>query len=395
MKSGESWTSCRRTTYDNYWSVPEKTTSVASCMVKQSRSQAMPFPGTSRTFGYLPDGHPIQAWTLFGSGGMVLESITYGGAVTRLMVPDREGHLDDVVLGFSNLGSYLICRGYLGAIVGRVAGRITGGRFDLEGETLLLARNDGPNHLHGGVEGFDKKIWTASSMLSPHGEPSLSLTYHSCDGEEGYPGNVDVAVTYTVTHSNALLVETEAVTDAPTPFSLTMHHYFNLAGEGAGSIADHELQIDSDEFVLTDEQMTLLGQVGAVSGRGNDFRQPRRLGDAIPYLFKNHGDLYLVSQVARNSLSSEPAAAARLVHPASGRALEVYTSESHLQLYTGAGLDGSLAGISGKPYVRYAGVCLECQGYPDGTHSRSLSDIILRPASPHRQTTKCAFSTLH
>lgn len=354
----------------------------------------MPLPSTSRTFGFLSDGHSIEAWTLFGSGGMVLEAITYGGVVTQLMVPDREGRLDDVVLGFSNLDSYLTCRSYLGAIVGRVAGRITAARFDLDGKTYFLAKNDGPNHVHGGVEGFDKKIWTASSFNGPHGEPSLRLTYRSCDGEEGYPGNVDVAVTYTVTHSNALLVETEAVTDLPTPFNLTMHHYFNLAGEGAGSIADHELQIHSNEFVLTDEQMTLLGQVESVSQRCNDFRLARRLGDAIPSLFKKHGDLYLVNKTAHDGHNPRSAAVARLVHPSSGRVLEVFTSETCLQLYTGVALDGSLLGISGQPYAQYAGVCLECQGYPNGTNPGDVGEIILRPGSRHRQTTEYAFSTL-
>lgn len=349
---------------------------------------------TSRTFGFLPDGRPIEAWTLFGSGGMVLEAINYGGTVTRLLVPDRDGRLEDVVLGFSTLDPYLISRAYMGAIVGRVAGRMTLARFNLDGKTYLLAQNDCLNHIHGGVEGFDKKVWTGIPIKSFKGEPCLRLTYHSCDGEEGYPGNVDVTVMYTLTHSNALRVETEAVTDSPTPFSLTMHHYFNLAGEGRGSIADHELQIDSDEFILTDEQMTLLGRVSTVSGRGNDFRQPRRLGDAIPFLFKNHGDLYLVKKAAHNGLDSKPAAAARLVHPASGRVLEVFTSETHLQLYTGAGLDGSLIGISGKPYAQYAGVCLECQGYPDGGQPGGLGDIILRPGIPRRQTTEYAFSTL-
>jgi aldose 1-epimerase len=367
---------------------------MAVCMVKQGHSKAMPLPLTSRFFGFLPDGRPIEAWTLFGSGGMVLEAITYGGTVTRLMVPGLERQLDNVVLGFNSLDSYLNCPAYLGAIVGRVAGRITGARFELGGKIYQLPRNDGLNYVHGGIEGFDKKIWIASSTHNPDGEPSLRLTYRSCDGEEGYPGNVNVTVTYTVTHANSLLVETEAVTDSPTPFSLTMHHYFNLAGEAAGSIADHELQINSHEFVLTDEQMTLLGQLGDVSGRVNDFRQPRRLGDAIPLLFRNHGDLYFLGNAAHHCPSAKPAAAARLVHPGSRRVLDVFTNETHLQLYTGAGLDGSFAGMSGKPYTQYAGVCLECQGYPDGTNLRSLDYIGLRPGSRHQKKTEYAFSTL-
>lgn len=351
----------------------------------------MAMPLSFRTFGFLPNGESIQAWMLCGSGGLRLEVITYGATVTRLLAPDHDGRLTDVVLGFNDLGSYLTGGAYFGAMIGRVAGRITGGCFNLEGKRYELARNDPPNHLHGGVQGFDKRVWTAAPIETLSGAPSLRLSYISPDGEEGYPGEVSVAVTYTVTNSNVIVVETEAVTDQPTPFSLTQHSYFNLAGEAAGSIADHELQIHADEFVFTDERMTLLGRVGSVTGRGSDFRQPRRLGDAIPTLFRNHGDLYLVRGEEQESPESKPAPIARLVHPASGRVLEVSTTETHLQLYTGAALDGSLVGKSGVPYVRHAGVCLECEGYPDGANAPNLGDIILRPGRPRRTTTAYAF----
>jgi aldose 1-epimerase len=309
------------------------------------------------------------------------------------MAPDRDGRMADVVLGFNCLDSYLASPAYFGAVVGRVAGRIPGASFNLEGKTYTLARNDSPNHLHGGVEGFDKKIWSASPMEKPGGAPSLRLTYRSPNGEEGYPGTVNVTVTYTVTDDNAFVGEIEADTDQPTPFSLTMHHYFNLGGEGTGSVADHELQIHSDEFVFTDERMTLLGRTGSVNGRSNDFRQLRNLGDAIPSLFKNHGDLYLVRKTQQGDTASKPVAAARLVHPASGRVVEVSTTETYMQLYTGASLDGSLTGKSGSRYARYAGVCLECEGYPDGANTSGLGDIVLRPGKLQRHTTTYAFST--
>lgn len=348
---------------------------------------------TSRIFGFLPDGKAIEAWTLCGQGGLVLEIITYGAIVTRLLVPDRDGQIADVVLGFNDLDSYLADRDYVGALIGRVAGRIAGAQFALDGKTYELAQNDFPNHLHGGSEGFNKKIWTASPMMRRGGAPSLRLTYCSPDGEEGYPGTVTTTVKYTVTDDNTFRVETEAVSDRPTPFSLTLHPYFNLGGEASGSTVDHELQIYADEFVLTDQRMTPLGRIGSVIGQSNDFPQLRSLGDAIPRLFQNHGDLYRVRETKTKSTRSNLAPAARLVHPASGRVLAVSTTEPYVQLYTGAGLDGSLIGKSGVRYSRYAGVCLECEGYPDGANTPSMGDILLHPGEIRKQATSYAFST--
>ena len=346
----------------------------------------------SRIFGHLATGESVEAWTLRGSGGLELETITYGGIVTRLLVPDGDGHRADIVLGFKDLESYLAGHPYFGAIVGRVAGRIAGARFNLEGKTYKLLCNDPPNHLHGGLHGFDKKIWRAAPLEDHDGGVSLRLTCRSPDGEEGYPGTIDVTVTYTITSNNVFLIETEAVTDTPTPFNLTHHSYFNLAGEGTRSIADHELQIHADEYVDTDEHMTLLGRLRSVTGQANDFRQPRRLGSTIPHLFQNHGDLYLLREKPPDNPSYMRVPAARLVHPGSGRVLNVSTTETHLQLYTGAALDGSLTGKSGAPYARYAGVSLECEGYSDGANAPSLGNIILRPGHPQRQTTAYAFS---
>jgi aldose 1-epimerase len=325
---------------------------------------------------------------------LLLEVITYGATITRLLVPDRYGRLADVVLGFDKLESYLTSRAYFGAIIGRVAGRITDAFFNLDGATYKLSQNDGANHLHGGVRGFDKKVWGATPISHPGGACSLRLDYQSPDGEEGYPGTLNVSVTYSVREDNVLLLQTEATTDRPTPLGLTQHSYFNLAGEGAGSIEDHELEIHSDEFVLADERMTLLGQVRSVAESGNDFRRPRRLSEAIPLLFQNHGDLYLLRRDARGGLDSGLVPAARLVHHGSGRVLEVSTTETHLQLYTGTALDGSHPGKSGVPYLRHAGICLECEGCPDGASPSTLDDIILRPGNPQRQTTAYTFSSL-
>jgi aldose 1-epimerase len=354
----------------------------------------MPLPLTVRNFGSLPDGNPVEAWTLSGRGGLVLEMITYGATVTRLLAPDRNGHLADMVLGFNDLDSYLASGAYFGAMIGRVAGRITGAQFNLAGRTYKLTQNEAPNHLHGGREGFDKKAWTATPVKNPDGAPAVRLTYRSPDGEEGYPGEVDVAVTYTITDDNVFLVEVEASTDHPTPFCPTQHSYFNLAGEGEGTILDHELQIHSDEFVLIAENRTLLGEVASVTRWNNDFREPRILRDAIPLLFQNHGDLYRIRSGTRDCPPMRPVKIARLGHPGSGRLLEVSTTETHLQLYTGAFLDGSLTGKSGVPYRQHAGICLECENYPDGANASSLEDIILHPGTPRRGITAYAFGTL-
>ena len=334
----------------------------------------------------------MEAWTLRGSGGLELEALTYGGIVTRILAPDRDGRLADVVLGFGDLGSYLAGHPYFGAIAGRVAGRITNACFNLEGKTYSLAANDPPNHLHGGVKGFDKRIWIATPLKGQGGAPSLRLTYLSGDGEEGYPGTVKATVTYTITGDNTFLIETEGVTDWPTPFNLTHHSYFNLAGESTGSIAEHELQISADEYAVMDEHMTLLGRFESVTGQRNDFRKPRRLGDSIPQLFQNHGDLYLIRRDDADDPAPGRVRAARLVHPGCGRVLEVSTTEKYLQLYTGSGLDGSLAGKSVAKYGRFAGVCLECEGYPDAVNATSFGDIILRPGQPRKQTTAYTFS---
>ena len=348
---------------------------------------------SSRNFGHLPSGESIEAWTLHGPGGLVVEVITNGATIKRLFAPDRHGQLADVVLGFNDLESYLTGDACFGALIGRVAGRISGGRFELEGKTYNLALNDSSNHIHGGVLGFDKRVWTVTPFEGPDGTSSLRMSYTSHDGEEGYPGEVKVTVTYSVTKSNDLLVESEAETNQPTPLSLTQHSYFNLAGEGAGPIGDHELQIHSDEFVLTDERMTLLGQVRSVAGRGCDLRQPKRLKDAMPTLFQSHGDLYLVRKPVENSSKSSCVPIARLAHPESGRVLEVSTTETHMQLYTGASLKGTMKGKSGVAYERHAGLCLECEGYPDGVNTPSLGDILLRPNHPRRTITNYAFCT--
>jgi len=332
----------------------------------------------------------LKAIRLANGNGFAVEVIPYGATVTSLVAPDREGRLTDVVLGFRDAGDYLAPHPYFGAVAGRVAGRITGARFVLNGELHELAVNDPPNHVHGGKVGFDRRVWTTASLTRADGNASLRLTYRSPDGEEGYPGTVEATVTYTVTFDNELVMETEAVTDRATPFSLTQHSYFNLAGEGSGSVEGHELQILGDTYAPTDERMGLLGRRESVAG--NDFRVSRRIGEALPHLFQRHGDLYFLPETGQ--LSREPRVAARLYEPVSGRLLTVSTNEDCIQLYTGVSLDGKLIGKSGKAYGRHAGLCLECEGYPDGANTPALGDIILRPGQHFSRTTIYAFSIL-
>jgi len=317
-------------------------------------------------------------------GAITLDAIAYGATVTRLLVPDGRGERADVVLGFSDPARYRGPHPFFGAVAGRVAGRISGSQFQLDGATYRLAANDSPNHLHGGVQGFDKRLWQGE-QLDP-GAARFSLK--SEDGEEGYPGTVKVSVTYLLQNS-AFMVDVTAAADRPTPFSLTQHSYFNLAGENSGeSIASHELEIYADEFAPADSSMGLLGRRERVN-EGNDFRRPRPLDEAIPHLHARHGDLYFTRAHGPALVD-----AARLVHRPSGRVMTVRTNESCIQLYTGVSLDGSIVGKSGLPYGPHAGLCLECEGYPDGANVPAMGDIILRPDKPFGRLTVYAFSTL-
>lgn len=338
-------------------------------------------------FGQLNTGEKVTAFDLEHADGSGCRIITLGGIITSLRVPDREGNLADVVLGFDHLDDYLGPHPYFGAIVGRVAGRIIGSQFELDGQLYPLVANNSPNHLHGGTVGFSHRNWTATPLTRSDGSPSVRLTYRSPDGEEGYPGNVATAVTYTFTSRHELIVEIEATSDQPTPFSLTQHSYFNLQGEGIGDVKDHRLQILADTYAPTDDRICLLGRREPVTVPGNDFNASQRLVDALPHLHQQHGDLYFLPD--HSGLTT----VARIEDSASGRVLEVQTDEPCLQFYTGVSLDGSQIGKSGQPYGPYAGLCLECEGYPDGPNSPELGDIILRPGQTFHRTTVYAFST--
>ena len=346
----------------------------------------------SRLFGVAPNGEPVYAWTLRNTRGMELEAISYGATITRLMVPDRHGSTGDVVLGFSGLEPYLLRHAYFGSTIGRVAGRITHSTFVLDGQRYWLTPNEPPNHLHGGADGFDRKLWRVDSTQSGPEQSSITFTCESCHGEEGYPGNVKVELTYSLTENDSFVLHFKAETDSPTPFNLTQHSYFNLGGEECGRIEGHALEIIADEYVLTEDNLTLTGRLETLDGKPNDFRCFKDLHLTIPQLFLSHGDLYRLRKTAPTADRTQPFLAARLLHRGNGRLLEVLTTEGYLQLYTGSALDGSLVGKSGHRYGPHAGLCLECHGYPDGVNNPALGEILLRPGKPTEATTIYRFS---
>lgn len=335
---------------------------------------------TRHAFGRTADGANVGVYEIANASGAAVRILDYGGVVQSLRVPDRGENFADVVLGGEDMGFYLRRHPYFGCIVGRVAGRITRGGLRIDGKDYRLAVNNPPNHLHGGVAGLDRRIWRAEAA----GHDTLVLRYRSPAGEEGYPGNVDLAVSYRFTDRNELVIESEAVADEPTPVSLTNHSYFNLAGEGSGAVDDHRVQILADDYVPTDDNLTLSGVRTPVAA-ANDLRQPVRFGDFMPGLHLQHGDNYLLDP------GGGVAPVARVTEPRSGRSLEVRSDEACLQFYTGSFLDGSFTGKSGVAYGKHHGFCLECHGYPDGAAHPELGEIIVRPGQPRRRTTVYAF----
>jgi aldose 1-epimerase len=340
---------------------------------------------TSRKVGQLSDGRDVESWCLAGKGGLEVHVLNYGCTVTRILVPDRWGERGDVALGLPSVEDYLAGHPCFGSQIGRVAGRIKGARFHLEGREYPLAANDGSHHLHGGATGFDKRLWSAAGVTCSDRGISIRFRYQSADGEEGYPGRVDVEVTYTVTHDNVFVIETSASSDRPTPVNLTHHSYFNLAGEGSGPAWGHSVQVFSDTYVPSDETFALSGRLEKVGT--NDLRQPGNVADILPRIFGRHGDLYRLDH------GGSVTRAARLEDPSSGRVMEVSTDCDYLQFYTGVNLDGSQTGKSGQAYGPYAGLCFECQGCPSSLDHPELGNIVVRPGEVQKRTTHYAFST--
>jgi aldose 1-epimerase len=342
----------------------------------------------ANAFGALPDGTEIKIYTLSNSKGMVAKITEYGAILTELWVPDRNGKAVDVVLGFDNLDRYVKGHPFFGATTGRVANRIAKGKFTLDGKEYTLAVNNGPNHLHGGKSGFDKKVWISRPLRGLDREASVEFTYTSPDGEEGYPGALTTTVIYTLTDDNELRIDYFATTDETTIVNLTNHSYFNLGG--SGSILDHVLMITADRYTAADATLIPTGELPPVKGTGLDFTTPHRIGERIgEYMdFAQGYDHNFVLNSGGKAFSL----AARVEEPKSGRVMEVWTTEPGVQLYCGNHLDGSLTGVGGVGYKQHSGFCLETQHFPDAINKPGFPSVILRPGQTFKSTTAYRFA---
>ena len=343
-------------------------------------------------FGRLPDGEESALYTLCAENGLCVSITNYGGTITSILAPDREGALGDVVLGYDTLDGYLTGRSYFGALIGRFGNRINRGRFTLDGTEYILNVNDGQHHLHGGPGGFDRILWRIAA--EGNDDSGLTLTHLSRDGEEGYPGNLQVEVRYSLPTSDTLQIQYRAETDKPTPLNLTNHSYFNLAGHTAGDILDHELTCFAEFVTLVDGGLIPTGELRAVAGTAFDFRRPRRIREGVDandeqIRFAGGYDHNFV--VLRKS-GDAPQIAARVRDPLSGRTLEVLTSEPGFQFYSGNFLDGTERGKGGTIYKYRSGLCLETQHFPDSPNQPTFPSTILRPGEIFKSTTLYRFT---
>jgi aldose 1-epimerase len=341
-------------------------------------------------FNKLLNGHQVEGFTIVNKKGMRCDLTNYGARVVSLWVPDREGRFEDVVLGFDTLQEYLDTdQAYFGALVGRYANRIAKARFSLDGKEYLLAANNGNNHIHGGLKGFHDQVWEVS-QLSPD---SITMKYYSADGEEGYPGNLEVKVSYRLTEDNALQIDYSATTDKATPINLTNHSYFNLNGAGSQSIINHHLLIRSHFYTEVDEELIPTGEVLPVDGTVLDFRTQRPIA---PQLLEKDPILNIPGGFDHNYiLEGEGLRQVAIIHaPASGRTMEVITDQPGLQFYSGNSLDGSTIGKGGKAYEHRSAFCLETQHFPDSPNRPDFPSTILRPEMPFSSQTIYRFSSV-
>ena len=329
-----------------------------------------------------------QVYTLKNANGIELRVMSYGGIIQSLRTPDRTGRFADIVLGFDSLADYERSSPYFGALIGRFGNRIARGQFTLDGKTYALARNNGPNHLHGGLRGFDKVVWDVTPF-----EGGLVMKYTSPGGEEGYPGTLRATVTYTLTNQNELIVDYEATTDRATPVNLTQHSYFNLAGDGSRDILDHVVTINAARFTPVDSTLIPTGMISSVSGTPFDFRRPTPIGARIGQTDAQlrYGLGYDHNFVLDRNAGDTLTLAARVEEPSSGRVMEIFTTEPGLQFYSGNFLDGTLHGKGGVVYRHRYGFVMETQHFPDSPNQAAFPSTILRPGQQYRSRTVFKF----
>jgi aldose 1-epimerase len=349
---------------------------------------------TKTTTSAVYAGKPIEMVTLKNSHGMEVQAITYGAIITSIKVPDKNGTIADVVLGFDSPEPYWHepTPPYFGAVVGRYGNRIAKGKFTLDGKSYTLPINNAPNSLHGGDKGFDKQVWTVTTKDAAN-LPSATFSRTSPDGEEGYPGTLQARVTYTLTDKNELIVDYHATADKATPINLTQHSYFNLAGEGSGTILDHVLTIDADRYTPVDTTLIPTGELAPVQGTPFDFRKPTAIGARIndPNPQLKNGSGYDHNWVL-NRKAAGLQHAVTVTDPKSGRTLDISTTEPGVQFYTGNFLDGTIKGKGGKVYVLRSALCLETQHYPDSPNQKNFPSTILQPGKSYDTRTVFAFS---
>ncbi len=326
------------------------------------------------------DGKKVELFTLTNDNGTTVTITNYGGTVTSFITPDKNGTKSSIVIGFDSLAPYLRKPPFFGALVGRYGNRIGDAKFTLDGKTYQLAANDGKNHLHGGLKGFDKVVWDAS--VPDDSIPSLSLHYISKDGEEGYPGNLDVTVNYTLTNDDGLKIEYNATTDKATPVNLTNHSYFNLTGDVDNTILDHTLMIDADNYTPVDSTLIPTGEIKSVKGTPFDFTTPKKIGRDMDQVKGGYDHNFVL-----NKTDSSLGKIVEVSDSISGRTMDVYTTQPGVQFYTGNFLDGSLLNHDGKPIKQHAAFCLETQHFPDSPNKPKFPSTILQPGEKYHSVT--------
>ena len=340
------------------------------------------------SFGKTADGQQVQLFTLTNKNGIEAKITNFGGIIVSLKTPDRKGQLTDIVLGYDNLEGYVGDTAFFGALIGRYGNRIAKGQFVLNGKTYQIPLNDGPNALHGGPNAFNKKVWTAKDV-STHSTPMLQLTYLSKDGENGFPGNLSVQVTYSLTSDNELRIDYGATTDKETVLNLTNHSYFNLKGEGQGDILQHEVRLNANKFTPVDATLIPTGELKPVQGTPFDFRKSTAIGARINMDDQQlkYGWGYDHNWVLNGMGSGQLVIAARVHEATTGRVLEVLTDQPGVQFYSGNHMDGTIRGKGGKIYPKRGGLCLETQHYPDSPNHPAFPSTELKPGQKFHSTT--------